>query len=110
VDLPAVEKIAILNSDVTDDEPVERRVDTALVLDCEAGARRRAGTARWAREPIEIGLPGSGLRHPPCVLKRRDVRVSEAARDRILGCNDIETLEGWLDQAMVVERIEDLFG
>jgi hypothetical protein len=42
-------------------------------------------------------------------LKRRGIRVPSTARDRILACTDITTLERWFDRALDADSIEDVF-
>ncbi|MFF0530250.1 hypothetical protein ACFYT3_17870 [Nocardia amikacinitolerans] len=51
------------------------------------------------------GVCGSILR----VLERRGIEVSAEAHDRIVGCADRETLHTWLDRALVVTDVRDLF-
>jgi hypothetical protein len=36
--------------------------------------------------------------------------VSEAQRALVLGASDVATLDRWLDDAVVAERVEDVFG
>jgi hypothetical protein len=44
------------------------------------------------------------------VLERRGIHVPSAVRDQILSCTDTTVLEGWLDRALTITSIEDLFG
>jgi hypothetical protein len=41
--------------------------------------------------------------------ERRDLPVSDEARERIVACQDVETLFGWLDRALKVDAVEELF-
>ncbi|MEU5884682.1 hypothetical protein [Spirillospora sp. NPDC047279] len=43
------------------------------------------------------------------VLRGRGICVSDAARERILGCTDEAQLDVWLDRAVTVETAEQLF-
>jgi hypothetical protein len=43
------------------------------------------------------------------ILERRGVSISAELRDRILGCSDLATLEGWLDKALTAASAEELF-
>lgn len=43
------------------------------------------------------------------VLAARRIAVSDDARDRIMGCTDIDQLERWLDRAVSVSSVEELF-
>lgn len=44
------------------------------------------------------------------LLESRGLEPDEAARERILGCKEIELLRRWLVRAATVTRIEDIFG
>ncbi|MGV9354085.1 hypothetical protein [Streptomyces misionensis] len=43
------------------------------------------------------------------VLGARGVEVSEAVRERVMACADLEVLETWLDRSLSVARAEELF-
>ncbi|MBC6464643.1 hypothetical protein [Actinomadura alba] len=43
------------------------------------------------------------------VLDRRGIHVPSSVRDQILSCADTAVLEGWLDRALTITSIEDLF-
>jgi hypothetical protein len=43
------------------------------------------------------------------VLERRGLAVSAEQHERILGCPELATLEGWLDKAVTAVTIEELF-
>lgn len=43
------------------------------------------------------------------VLEARDVRVSDAARARILACTDAAQLAGWVRKAITVTSVDELF-
>ena len=64
------------------------------------------GEAKGKAEGKAEGKAQSVLR----VLERRRIAVSAEQRERILGCSDIDTLERWLDAAVVATRVEELFG
>lgn len=43
------------------------------------------------------------------VLDTRGVVVSEAARERVTSCTDLDTLDGWLERAVTVDDADRLF-
>jgi hypothetical protein len=43
------------------------------------------------------------------VLDRRDIRLTEEARQRVLSCDDQELLGEWLDRALTASDEADLF-
>jgi hypothetical protein len=43
------------------------------------------------------------------VLGRRSVSMTDEDRERILGCGDVATLDVWLDRALMISVIDDLF-
>ena len=43
------------------------------------------------------------------VLEVRGLPISEAVRERITACTDLDRLNEWLDRAGTVARAEDLF-
>ncbi|MFE9054778.1 hypothetical protein [Streptomyces mutabilis] len=43
------------------------------------------------------------------ILEWRDVPVTDAVRERVLACSDLNQLEAWARRAMTAERAEDLF-
>ncbi|MEU0671854.1 hypothetical protein ABZ330_03000 [Streptomyces sp. NPDC006172] len=43
------------------------------------------------------------------ILDRRGVEVSEAVRERVASCSDMDALGGWLDRSLTVSTAEDLF-
>lgn len=51
-------------------------------------------------------VAGSILR----VLERRGFVVEDKVRDRITSCTDLDVLRGWLDQAVTVATVAELFG
>ncbi|MEV5828763.1 hypothetical protein AB0L25_24695 [Spirillospora sp. NPDC052242] len=42
-------------------------------------------------------------------LSQREVRVSEAARERIMECRDQAQLEEWLHRAVTITSVDELF-
>ncbi|MCP2317079.1 hypothetical protein APR12_002419 [Nocardia amikacinitolerans] len=66
---------------------------------------RSESSQRLRAEGHVEGVCGSILR----VLERRGVEVSADAHDRIVGCTDRDTLHTWLDRALVVTDVQDLF-
>ncbi|MFI1730160.1 hypothetical protein ACH40E_13165 [Streptomyces acidicola] len=43
------------------------------------------------------------------VLDRRGIEVSEAVRERVTSCTDLEVLGNWLDRSLVASKAEELF-
>jgi hypothetical protein len=43
------------------------------------------------------------------MLSARGVAVSEAARERILACKQIDVLEGWIRRALTVTAVDEMF-
>ncbi|GAA1266481.1 hypothetical protein GCM10009677_18390 [Sphaerisporangium rubeum] len=43
------------------------------------------------------------------VLKKRGLTVTDAERQRVAGCVDIDQLEKWLDLAVTAVRVEEVF-
>jgi hypothetical protein len=43
------------------------------------------------------------------ILATRGLAVTESARERILGCSELETLVRWLDRALTVTASDQLF-
>lgn len=43
------------------------------------------------------------------ILDRRGIEASEAARERITGCTDLETLGTWFDRALTASNAEEIF-
>ena len=67
----------------------------------------RSQTSQRIREEGQVhGIALSVLR----VLDKRGVRLSEEARQRVLGCGDQELLGQWLDRALTVSEETELFG
>ncbi|MBP2583255.1 hypothetical protein J3A78_003733 [Streptomyces sp. PvR006] len=43
------------------------------------------------------------------VLEQRGVATSDDVRDRVTGCDDPETLRGWLMRAVTADSAEEIF-
>ncbi|MEE4544159.1 hypothetical protein V2S66_19545 [Streptomyces sp. V4-01] len=43
------------------------------------------------------------------VLRHRRIALSDEGRERLTGCHDVDTLEGWMDRAFHVTTVEELF-
>ncbi|WP_242885135.1 hypothetical protein [Actinomadura litoris] len=61
---------------------------------------------RGRAEGIAIGEAKSVL----MILAARELTVSDEARERIMSCQDLDTLEVWVNRAMTVDSVEALFG
>jgi hypothetical protein len=85
-----------------------------------------AARALWREKlaPWTSRFPGSGTLIEQCfnegraesraadilrILDRRGIEASEAARERITGCTDLETLGTWFDRALTASNAEELF-
>jgi hypothetical protein len=70
----------------------------------------------WAEEMIEQGVQKGlqqGLTRARAeyvlrTLTARGVRVDEAARQRILSCTDLATLDHWFDRALNATSLSDV--
>ncbi|MFF0160080.1 hypothetical protein ACFYRY_21470 [Streptomyces sp. NPDC005263] len=43
------------------------------------------------------------------ILGSRAIEISDAVRDRVLGCSDLDVLGGWLGRSLSVTSAEELF-
>lgn len=43
------------------------------------------------------------------ILAKRELALSEAHRERVLGCTDLVVLDRWFDRALTVATIDELF-
>ncbi|HEU4577813.1 MAG TPA: Rpn family recombination-promoting nuclease/putative transposase [Polyangiaceae bacterium] len=64
------------------------------------------GEARGFEKGEARGLAASVLR----ILERRGLALSEAQRQRVLGCQEIATLEAWFDRALEIASVDELLG
>jgi hypothetical protein len=72
----------------------------------QTSQRIRAAGREEGREEGQVhGIALSVLR----VLDRRDIRLTEEARQRVLSCDDQELLGEWLDRALTASDEADLF-
>ena len=55
------------------------------------------------------GLASGEARSVVLVLDARGIRVSDAARERILGCADSELLDRWVRLAATADSVDELF-
>lgn len=62
----------------------------------------------WNAEGRTEGRAEGAARMVLRVLGKRGIDVPEDRREQIPGCGDEETLERWLDQALIATSIEDL--
>ncbi|MBO2447961.1 hypothetical protein J4573_12730 [Actinomadura barringtoniae] len=65
----------------------------------------KAGHAEGRTEGVAVGLAEAVLQ----ILHHRDLAVTNADRVRILDSDDQQELKTWLDRALTVEQVEDLF-
>jgi hypothetical protein len=64
-----------------------------------------AGRAEGRAEGRAVGRAEDILR----ILDRRGIEVSEAVRERITSCTDLEVLGTWLDRSLTASNAEELF-
>ncbi len=68
--------------------------------------RPRRSCARRAAEGRAEGRAEDVL----FVLRARGIEVTDAVRERVVGCTDPDVLQGWLGRALTVERAQEIFG
>ncbi|GAA0952242.1 hypothetical protein [Actinocorallia libanotica] len=68
------------------------------------------GEARGEAQGKARGKVEEAAKNVLIVLKARGVPVAPHARDRIRACADAAQLERWLERAVHIEHIDDLFG
>ncbi len=78
------------------DEGEKRGLDKGKKLGLDEG--KRAGKVEEARKAVER------------VLRRRGLAVSEEQVVRLTACNDLDTLERWLDLAVTAATTDEVFG
>lgn len=70
---------------------------------------RAQATEQGLKQGIEQGSVRTRIEVILRILARRDISVSAEGRTAIEGCTDMDTLEMWLDRALVVDDSNDLF-
>jgi hypothetical protein len=94
-----------------DNTPVIIEVTVALTGDAQEGMERLMATdtyvyqGKYAQSLIAEGEAKGVL----LVLESRGLPLSEAERERIVGCTDTATLEMWLQRAALVDSADKLF-
>ncbi|MEV0079833.1 hypothetical protein AB0H58_25785 [Nocardia neocaledoniensis] len=66
---------------------------------------REQGLEKGLEEGRDRGIADSILR----ILTRRGITVSVAAEARIISCHDRDQLTAWLDRAITVGTVEEMF-
>ncbi|RDI55834.1 hypothetical protein [Nocardia mexicana] len=67
----------------------------------------RSASSQMLRDEGRVeGIAGSILR----ILDHRHIPVPDSARDRIIGCDDLQLLNTWLDRAIDAVSIDEVFG
>jgi hypothetical protein len=64
----------------------------------------------WADDIIQVGVAKGRAEFVLRLLTARGVSVDEAARQRILSCTDLSTLDVWFDRALNATRLSDVLG
>ncbi|GHA47173.1 hypothetical protein GCM10010372_53830 [Streptomyces tauricus] len=70
---------------------------------------RFPGSGTIIEESINRGLAQSRAEDIVRLLTLRGIDTPEAARERITGCADLETLGTWFDRAVTATDVEELF-
>ncbi|MFT3775960.1 MAG: Uma2 family endonuclease [Minicystis sp.] len=90
-------------------DKLEQMIDAAVTHAQEQEARAQEQEARAqeqeARAQQAVARLGTAV---VTILTVRGIEVTPEARDRILSCSDVATLERWLQRAATVNRAEDL--
>ncbi|MBB4931898.1 hypothetical protein F4561_002718 [Lipingzhangella halophila] len=58
---------------------------------------------------VAVGLAEGEAASVLKILRARGVPVPEEARERIMGCSDLEQLDTWLKRALTATSTDDLF-
>jgi hypothetical protein len=61
-------------------------------------------------EGLAVGLAVGRAEALLLVLQTRGLELTDAVRERITGCSDLEVLRGWLGRAVSADRVEEIFG
>jgi len=69
---------------------------------------RQQGLARGREEGREEGLTQGRAEDILRILAARGVRTDEAARQRILSCSDLATLDRWFDRSLHASSLSDV--
>jgi hypothetical protein len=100
---------AVLLSEAETVTNLQRLLDTAVARAQEQAAR---ADEQAARADEQAGRAQSAVLHLSSaiitILTVRGVEVSPCARDRILGCADVPTLERWADLAAIATTCDEL--
>ena len=70
---------------------------------------REEGRSQGREEGREEGRAEGRAEDIVRILERRGVSVPQEAREQILSCTDIATLDNWLDRALTAAAVSDLF-
>jgi predicted transposase YdaD len=70
---------------------------------------RQEGRQEGREEGREEGRAEGRAEDIVRILDRRGVSAPQEARDQILSCTDIATLDSWLDRALTAAAVSDLF-
>lgn len=70
---------------------------------------RSTWVRRWLAEAEAEGQAKGEAKAVLRVLRKRGIPVSDEAADRILECGDVDVLETWIDKAVTVSSLEELF-
>jgi hypothetical protein len=112
----AVAKAAVSACVTLDDHRSQSYLD--VVLAALSGAARRAleehmigheYQSDFAKKYFAEGEAKGRAEALLGVLHARQIPVADDARERIVTCRDLETLDGWIARAVVVHTIEELF-
>lgn len=71
---------------------------------------RQQGLEQGKAQGLEQGLARGRAEDVLRILAVRGVPVDEPARQRILSCTDVTTLDVWFDRALGATRLADVLG
>ena len=73
------------------------------------GIGEEKGREEGREEGLEEGRITEAVRNVVTILETREFALTEATRERIEACTDLDTLEEWVRLAVKADRPEDLF-
>ncbi|GGK72683.1 hypothetical protein Sme01_07830 [Sphaerisporangium melleum] len=118
VEVQAITKALLAALEAIDERRARLYADFVLMMLPEAGRKHLeelmiAGTYEYqsgfARKYVAEGKAEGRAEALLLMLDARGIAVSEEARGRILGCAESARLDEWIQRAVTVESVDDLF-
>ncbi|WP_395852407.1 hypothetical protein [Cystobacter fuscus] len=88
------------------EELIEQGRQQGLAQGMEKGLEK--GLVRGREEGLARGLSRGRAESILRILALRGIHVEEAARQRILDCTDVDTLDSWFDRALQATTLSDV--